>query len=535
MKTVHSQVTYRFRDSMRAADLLILIVLLTGTITHIRAGSDECKARSFGQSSVVCECNATYCDSVGHVSLPAVGHFLSFLSSRAGRRLQREQGQVQKNSTGAALRITLVPTEKYQHVKGFGGAMTDAAAMNILSLSTRAQDQLLRQYFSPEGIEYTVVRVPMASCDFSTRLYTYADSPEDYSLLNFSLSEEDTHMKIPLLQWAQALSARPLSLFASAWSSPAWLKTSGELTGKGLLKGKPGGKEYKTWAQYYIRFLEEYEKHNLSFWGLTTGNEPTAGEITNYSFQALGFTPELQRDWIAMDLGPALHSSPYAKTRLMILDDQRLLLPHWAKVVLSDIHAARYVHGIGVHWYLDKLVPAKVTLTTTHDLYPEYFILGTEACPGWTKLDRGVRLGSWERAEDYAHDIIEDLNNYVIGWTDWNLVLDMNGGPNWAKNFVDSPIIVDQSKDVFYKQPTFYSMAHFSKFLWEGSQRIGVSLSEHTSLECSAFIRPDGSVVLIVLNRSDAEVRFEVWDQTLGFLPASTPPHSILTLLWATS
>lgn len=82
-----------------------------------------------------------------------------------------------------------------------------------------------------------------------------------------------------------------------------------------------------------LRFLEAYEKHNISFWGLTTGNEPTAGEMTNYSFQALGFTPELQRDWIAMDLGPSLHSSPYAKIRLMILDDHRLLLPHWARVV----------------------------------------------------------------------------------------------------------------------------------------------------------------------------------------------------------
>jgi len=53
------------------------------------------------------------------------------------------------------------------------------------------------------------------------------------------------------------------------------------------------------------------------------------------------------------------------------------------------------------------------------------------------------------------------MNNYVTGWTDWNLALNQHGGPNWVKNFVDSPIIVDPSKDVFYKQPTFYSMAHF--------------------------------------------------------------------------
>lgn len=56
---------------------------------------------------------------------------------------------------------------------------------------------------------------------------------------------------------------------------------------------------------------------------------------------------------------------------------------------------------------------------------------------------------------------MQDLNHYVVGWTDWNLALDHTGGPNWVKNFVDSPVIVDAKRDVFYKQPTFYSVAHF--------------------------------------------------------------------------
>lgn len=51
----------------------------------------------------------------------------------------------------------------------------------------------------PAGIGYSVVRVPMASCDFSTRLYTYADTPEDYNLETFSLAPEDIKMKVPLI------------------------------------------------------------------------------------------------------------------------------------------------------------------------------------------------------------------------------------------------------------------------------------------------------------------------------------------------
>ncbi|KAM6910060.1 lysosomal acid glucosylceramidase [Xenentodon cancila] len=520
--------------SLPSSALQALIVFVAAEVI-LCSESNKCVARSFGHDSVVCECNATYCDSVGTVTLPSLGQYSSYLSSMAGSRLEPSQGHIQVNSSGAGLRLTIVPDQKYQRIRGFGGAMTDAAAINMLSLSAGAREQLLRQYFSKDGIGYSVVRVPIASCDFSTRLYTYADTPGDYNLDNFTLAPEDINMKIPLLQRAQAMSPRPLSLFGSAWTAPAWMKTNNALIGKGSLKGQPGGKEHKTWAQYYVRFLEEYAKYNLTFWALTTGNEPTAGLTTNYSFQALGFTAQEQRDWVVMDLGPALSASSYPDTHILIMDDNRWLLPYWAKVVLNDVHAARYIHGIAVHWYLDIVIPPKITLGLTHHYYPEYYLFGTEACTGVIPTEKGVKLGSWKRAELYAKDIIEDLNNHVVGWTDWNLALDQTGGPNWVKNFVDSPVIVDEEHDVFYKQPSFYSMAHFSKFLWEGSQRVGVSASEKTEVEYTAFIRPDGSMVIIILNRSSSEIKFEVWDPAVGYIPNTIPARSLLTLAWSRS
>lgn len=84
------------------------------------------------------------------------------------------------------------------------------------------------------------------------------------------------------------------------------------------------------------RFLEEYKKHNVSFWGLTAQNEPTDGYIYNHFFQAMGFTPEQQRDFIRLDLGPALHDNGFGDLKLMILDDNRLLLPYWAEKVLNQ-------------------------------------------------------------------------------------------------------------------------------------------------------------------------------------------------------
>ncbi|NXV53394.1 GLCM Glucosylceramidase, partial [Uria aalge] len=91
--------------------------------------------------------------------------------------------------------LTVDTTQRYQKVKGFGGSITDAAAINILSLPETAQDHLLRSYFSEEGLEYNLVRLPMASCDFSLHAYTYDDVPFDYELAHFSLRDEDTKLK----------------------------------------------------------------------------------------------------------------------------------------------------------------------------------------------------------------------------------------------------------------------------------------------------------------------------------------------------
>ena len=82
-----------------------------------------------------------------------------------------------------------------------------------------------------------------------------------------------------------------------------------------------------------LRFLEEYLSHGIEIWGITAQNEPTMGLLANYSFQTLGFTAELQRDFIVNDLGPVLAKSQFSHVKLIILDDQRLLLPRWVKTV----------------------------------------------------------------------------------------------------------------------------------------------------------------------------------------------------------
>uniref|UniRef100_A0A2K5M7V4 Glucosylceramidase n=1 Tax=Cercocebus atys TaxID=9531 RepID=A0A2K5M7V4_CERAT len=454
------------RVSIMAASLTGLLLLqATSTLLVLPSWWCPCIPKSFSYNLVVCVCNATYCDSLDALTFP---------SRSSGRWMELSKGTIQANCTGTGKHYTLHPLEqKSQKVKGFGGAITDAAALNILALSPPAQNLLLKSYFSEEDEEEGD---KMTVCDFSIRTYTY--------LHNSSLPEEDTKLKIPLIH-------------------RALLKISGAGNGKVSLKGQPGDIYHQTWARYFVKFLDAYAEHKLQFWAVTVENEPSAGLLSGYPFRCL--------DFIAHDLGPTLANSTHHNVRLLMLDDQRLLLPHWAKV-LTDPEAANH-------------------LGETHHLFPNTMLFASEACVGskfWEQcaarlLDRGIQ---------YSHNITTNLLYHVVSWTDWNLALNPEGGPNWVRNFVDSPVIVDITKDTFYKQPMFYHLGHFSKFIPEGSQRVGLVVSQKNDLDTVALMHPDGSAVVVVLNRSSKDVPLTIKDPAVGFLETISPGYSIHTYLW---
>lgn len=108
--------------------------------------------------------------------------------------------------------------------------------------------------------------------------------------------------------------------------------------------------------------------------------------------------------------------------------------------------ALDYVDGFAVHWYWDSFIPPTSTIDKTRDEYSNKLILNTESCLGDKPYEHhGPVLGSWARALIYAMNIFQDLKHSVNGWIDWNLVLNEQGGPNYAKNHVSAPIIVNST------------------------------------------------------------------------------------------
>ncbi|NWT03746.1 GLCM Glucosylceramidase, partial [Mionectes macconnelli] len=417
---------------------------------------------------MVCVCNTTYCDTLDPLVLPPHGSYLKYESSKAGKRLESSEGRFQRRLCAPDIVLTLDTTQRFQRVKGFGGSITDAAAINILSLPEKAQDHLLRSYFSEEVVMSTEVAQPSSASTGSPSAPSWLrdqNSPPSGS----STSSSDPASSAPARNEPTCALQRAATRCQRGPRGPHQLPERGERLQEAALGGLGA----------LVGLLSMFRAGDSVVRGVAPQNEPLAGLFTPPQAPTIAFTAAQQRDFILHDLGPALARSAH-RTQLLILDDQRIHLPHWAKVVLGNATAARYVAGLAVHWYLDPIVPPGCSLEATHKLFPDHFLLYTEACSGFFTFRFAVSLGCWERGDQYSHSILTVLNHFVAGWTDWNLALDLEGGPNWVKNFVDSPIIVDGSKDVFYKQPMFYHLGHFSKFIPEGSRRVGL----HSSRRC---------------------------------------------------
>ncbi len=129
--------------------------------------------------------------------------------------------------------------------------------------------------------------------------------------------------------------------------------------------------------------------------------------------------------------------------------------------------------------------------------------------------------------------LFKDLNHWVRGWVDWNMVLDMTGGPSWTPGRLSSPILVNPTAKEYQKEPLFYILGHFSKFLVPDSVRIELKMqSKIDKLYATAFERPDKQIVLIVANMNNEEIELNINEPKSGHLNTKISAHSIQSYIW---
>ncbi|KAF0984845.1 hypothetical protein FDP41_000744 [Naegleria fowleri] len=427
---------------------------------------------------------------------------------------------------------------QYQQIIGFGCALTEAAGFTFATMNDQNKQKILDLYWTEKGLNYTLARIHMNSCDFSLDNYSCDDVDGDYELVNFNI-RRDKLFTLPLIKKVlnQVKTVYPnkgggFKIFLSPWSPPAWMKYNKQMDGSAQPNGLINSTQtMSAWALHFSKFVTAYKKEGIDrMWGLTVQNEPEFAA----PWDACCYTPDYQAFFISNYLGPRLKAD-HPELKIMIYDHNRDHVEKWAQSIYSNPKAAQYVDGMAFHWYVDEEYE---NLSRAYRVNTQKFLLATEAC--W---DHGVSLGNWSRGEKYGYDIINDLNNYASGWTDWNCILDYRGGPNHLQNFCDAPIIADNRTQEIHIQPTYYYFGHFSKFITQGSRRIHFEqlISDgkqklDKALLLTSFKTPDNKIVTVVQNKEEYHLNFYLVDTDVYgeeyYAFIEVPPRAIKTLIY---
>jgi len=411
------------------------------------------------------------------------------------------------------------PTHTFQTFVGIGGALTDASAEVFAKLSPETQKEFLSAYYNSEkGIGYNFARTNIASCDFSSGTYAYV-ADKDSALTSFSVAH-DEKFKIPFIKQAIAAAGGKLPLFVSPWSPPAWMKDNQDA----LHGGKLLHKYDQSWANHYVKFIKTYQSLGIPVWGLSVQNEPMAKQ----TWESCIFTAEEERDYIKNFLGPTLAKNGLGDKKLIAWDHNRDLIYQRASVLLRDSVAAKYIWGIGFHWYETWTGSGMQfeNLKRVNESFPDKNLIFTEGCVEKFSFDK---VNDWSLGEKYGNSMLNDFNCGTVAWTDWNVLLDETGGPNHVGNFCFAPIHANTQTGKLIYTNSYYYIGHFSKFIQPGAKRISCS-SNRDKLQATAFINPDGKMVVIVLNLSGEKLPFRL---CIGGKAAQVTSlsHSIMTVI----
>ena len=379
--------------------------------------------------------------------------------------------------------------KKDQKIWGFGGAFTDAAEVTYHSLSKEKQQEYIKAYFSKEGLNYNLGRYPLMSTDFSLEMYEYLS---DENLSNLSIIHDKSRINFV----KDALSIKPdLWLISAPWSPSKFMKDNNDRCHGGkLLK-----QYYGLWADTLLTSIKKLGKEGVKISALTTQNEPLATQ----TWESCLYFSEEEADFLTNYLIPKAKENRL-DLKFMIFDHNRDKMLERADHIFAFGLKQEDIFGIAYHWY-DRNCFDEVR--KTHLKYPDQHLLLTECCVELLCNDNSG-IGSWENGLRYGLNMIHDLNNGSEGYIDWNLSLNLQGGPNHVGNFCEAPLMIDIENDEIRYMPSYYVIGHFSKYLNKGDIKVETSTNNNDLLACS-FI--DGTTLkVVVLNTAEKDINTRI-------------------------
>ncbi len=413
-----------------------------------------------------------------------------------------------------------------QTIEGFGASFNELGWTSLAHLTDEDRDAVMRELFAAgTGLNLTRCRMPVGANDFSTDWYSYDETPGDLALEHFSI-EHDHATLVPFIQAAQRHQP-DLTLWASPWSPPTWMKTNGHYAGakgspiaagvdNGIRDDQLGGEgtdmmrldddTLAAYAAYFGRFVDAYAEIGIPVTMVMPQNEFNSAQI----FPSCTWTPEGLAAFVR-HLGPemARRGVDLFLGTLERADDGLV------ERVLADADASRWVTGIGAQW------AGKGAVAYLHRHHPELTIYQTEQECGDGRNDWRLARHAWVLMK---HFLLHGATAYMY----WNMSL-LRGGVSrwgWAQN---SLVVVDPDTRSYEFTHEHYMLRHVSHFVIPGARRIPtLSYTGHENQ--LVFRNPDGSLVIVVQNdlAEEMPISFLIGERALE---VTLPADSLNTLV----
>lgn len=401
----------------------------------------------------------------------------------------------------AAADITIETGSKMQQINGFGGCFNEIGWEALQTLTPTERAKILKELFTAEGANFSYCRIPMGANDYSLSYYSCNDVAEDFEMTNFNI-DRDRYILIPYVK--EAMKYRPdLQIWASPWSPPAWMKVNNHYAlRRGNLKGSHNSltKDQEVlnnatafrmenaylsaYALYMSKFAQAYLKEGIHLKAIHVQNEI----VYSPHWSSCTWRPEDLALYVGNYLGPQFKKDS-VPTEIW-LGTVNTSDPNYVRTFLKNKAAASAIKGIGFQW------DAKYALPELSKEIAEYPTMQTES-------ECGNGEKNWKSAE-YTWSLINHyLNNGMNHYMYWNMVLDNSGKSTW--DWVQNMLIsVNKTTHEVQYLPEFYLMKHLSHFVQPGAFRLKTSGGK----DHLAFVNPDGSTVLILVNTADTDRTF---------------------------
>lgn len=430
--------------------------------------------------------------------------------------------------------IRLNVDETYQTMEGFGFAMTYSACYNLLQMSPESRRELLTRTFSPtQGYGASYIRISIGCSDFSSTEYSLCDikGPDHDLLRHFRLYKDETDYVIPVLK--EILAINPdLKIMGSPWTCPRWMKVDSPTSLQphdAWTDGHLSPAYYRTYADYFVRFIQAFQSEGIPIYSVTPQNEPLnpgncASLVMNWNEEA-AFVKQMagaiQRAGLTTKIYVFDHNYNYDG----IASQQQYPVKIYDLLADKDFAGKELIAGAAYHNYggsTDELI-------RIHQSYPDKELIFTEASIGTWNHGRDLDTSLADIAQNVA---LQTVNKWCTGVIVWNFMLDMNRGPNLDGGCQTCFGAVDVAGD--YQSYTlnshYYALCHLSAVVRPGAVRIAGGGWNMQGVTYATFRNPDGTLAVVLYNSLSTPLSLHVTDNSVRY-PLAVPPRSMVSLL----